>query len=167
MKNKLTKVLAGMFLSVSIFSAVFAPTSAHAATTTTTTTTTSATIASAKADKVIQTAKKYLGTPYRYGSAMGQTNTFDCSSLTKFAFAQVGINLPKSSKAQSTVGTYVPRSQLKPGDLIFFYSPIHHVGIYIGNGKFIHTWGAPGVVINDLNASWWSRNYTTARREIQ
>ncbi|GIQ64575.1 hypothetical protein PACILC2_31430 [Paenibacillus cisolokensis] len=77
-----------------------------------------------------------------------------------------GINLPRTSKAQSKVGKYVSKSNLKVGDLVFFYSPIHHVGIYIGNGKIIHTYGDPGVTISTIKSGWWSKNYTTARRVL-
>jgi len=121
---------------------------------------------SSKAQSVISTAKKYLGTPYKFGAPVGTTRVFDCSSFTKTVFQQNGIYLPRTSKQQSRVGSYVPKSQLKPGDLVFFYSPIHHVGIYIGNGKFIHTYGKPGVTISDLNKGWWKDHYTTARRVL-
>ncbi|MGF9712302.1 C40 family peptidase [Paenibacillus naphthalenovorans] len=121
-------------------------------------------VSASKAQSIISTSQKYLGTPYEFGAKMGQTRTFDCSSFVKTVFAKHGITLPRTSKAQSKVGKYVPKSQLKPGDLVFFYKPIHHVGIYIGNGKFIHTYGKPGVTISDLNSGWWKKNYTTARR---
>ncbi|MDF2664082.1 MAG: hydrolase, partial [Paenibacillus sp.] len=52
------------------------------------------------------------------------------------------------------------------GDLVFFYSPIHHVGIYIGNGKVMHTYGKPGVTISSINSGWWKDHYTTARRVL-
>ncbi|WP_248930869.1 C40 family peptidase [Paenibacillus hamazuiensis] len=121
---------------------------------------------SSQAQGVISTAKRFIGTPYRFGSPIGSTRTFDCSSFTWTAFHYNGINLPRSSQEQSRAGQYVPKSNLMPGDLVFFYSPIHHVGIYIGNGKFIHTWGGPGVMISDLNQGWWKNNYTTARRVL-
>jgi hypothetical protein len=63
-------------------------------------------------------------------------------------------------------GTFVPRDHLQPGDLVFFYSPVHHVAIYMGNGKIIHTYGKPGVTITDLNSGWWSSHYNTARRVL-
>jgi len=107
-----------------------------------------------------------MGTPYRFGSTSGNVRTFDCSSFTQTVFKQAGINLPRSSSEQSHVGRFVPRSQLQPGDLVFFYSPIHHVGIYIGNGKVLHTYGSPGVTISDMNSGWWSRHYATARRVL-
>jgi hypothetical protein len=60
----------------------------------------------------------------------------------------------------------VSRSNLRPGDLVFFYSPVSHVAIYIGNGKILHTWGKPGVTISNLNYGWWDDHYRTARRVI-
>ena len=65
-------------------------------------------------------------------------NNFDCSGLMLAAYRTVGISLPHSSRVQSTLGRPVARDQLKPGDLLFFYSPIHHVGMYMGNGMFVH-----------------------------
>jgi len=88
---------------------------------------------------VINTAMKYLGVPYVWGAS--SPKGFDCSGLVKYCFAKVGISLPHSSRMQYNYGTHVSRSQLKPGDLVFFYNPIHHVGIYIGNGKMINATG--------------------------
>ncbi len=88
---------------------------------------------------VINTAMKYLDVPYVWGGA--SPRGFDCSGLVKYCFAKVGISLPHSSAMQYNYGTHVSRSQLKPGDLVFFYNPIHHVGIYIGNGNMINATG--------------------------
>ncbi|HEY3339680.1 MAG TPA: NlpC/P60 family protein [Propionicimonas sp.] len=79
---------------------------------------------------------KVRGGQYVWGSA-GPTG-FDCSGLMLAAYRSVGISLPHSSQAQSHVGRPVSRGELKPGDLIFWYHPIHHVGMYIGNGKIVH-----------------------------
>ena len=65
-------------------------------------------------------------------------NSFDCSGLMLAAYRTVGVSLPHSSRAQSRLGRPVARDQLKPGDLLFFYNPIHHVGMYIGDGLFVH-----------------------------
>ncbi|MFT3862103.1 NlpC/P60 family protein [Micropruina sp.] len=73
---------------------------------------------------------------YVWGSE-GPT-TFDCSGLMVASYRSVGISLPHSSRAQFSVGRPVARSELKPGDLLFFYNPIHHVGMYMGNGLFVH-----------------------------
>lgn len=86
--------------------------------------------------EVVAIAKRYLGAPYVWGAA--GPNSFDCSGLTMFVYRQVGVSLPHSSRAQIGVGQRVSRSDLAPGDLVFFGSPIHHVGMYIGGGMMIH-----------------------------
>jgi cell wall-associated NlpC family hydrolase len=88
---------------------------------------------------VISTAMRYLGVPYVWGGT--SPSGFDCSGLVRYAYARVGISLPHSSAMQFTYGTHVSRSQLRPGDLVFFYNPIHHVGIYIGNGNMVNATG--------------------------
>lgn len=77
-----------------------------------------------------------VGAPYRYGAA-GPT-AFDCSGLVNWAFGGAGVALPRTSRAQSAVGTPVAKADLRPGDLVFFYRPVSHVGIYIGDGKIVH-----------------------------
>jgi peptidoglycan DL-endopeptidase CwlO len=86
--------------------------------------------------KALEMAKSKLGKPYVWGA--DGPNAFDCSGLMKWAFEQVGKDLPRSSSAQSQVGTPVSKSDLQPGDVVFFYSPVSHVGIYAGNGKILH-----------------------------
>jgi cell wall-associated NlpC family hydrolase len=100
-----------------------------------------------------------IGTPYRYG-ASGPT-AFDCSGLVKWSFANAGRALPRTSRAMAGVGTPVSRANLQPGDLVFFYKPISHVGIYIGNGKIVHASrsGQP-VKISDMARM----KFNTARR---
>jgi cell wall-associated NlpC family hydrolase len=100
-----------------------------------------------------------LGTPYRYGAA--GPSAFDCSGLVKWSFAKAGRSLPRTSRALSTVGTPVKRADLQPGDLVFFYKPVSHVGIYIGNGKIVHASrkGQP-VKVSDMSRM----RFTTARR---
>jgi cell wall-associated NlpC family hydrolase len=84
-----------------------------------------------------------IGDPYVWAAA--GPDAFDCSGLVQYAYAAAGISLPHSSRMQSTMGTAVSRSALQPGDLLFFYSPVSHVGIYIGNGQMVHasTAGVP------------------------
>jgi peptidoglycan DL-endopeptidase CwlO len=91
---------------------------------------------SGKGAEALRFAMAKLGRPYVWGAA-GPT-TFDCSGLTMWAYQQVGINLPHYTGSQWNAGTHVSRSQLQPGDLVFFYSDLHHMGMYIGNGKMIH-----------------------------
>jgi lipoprotein Spr len=119
-----------------------------------------------KANSIIATGKRYMGTPYDFGAPSGSTRAFDCSSFTQFVYAKYGVKLPRTSQQQSKVGSYVSKANLKPGDLVFFYSPIHHVAIYIGNGKILHTYGAPGVTISNMNSSFWKSKYKTARRVL-
>jgi peptidoglycan DL-endopeptidase CwlO len=94
----------------------------------------------------IQTALAQVGDPYVW-SGTGPDG-FDCSGLTMYAYAAAGVALPHSSRAQSELGRQVSRGELQPGDLVFFYSPISHVGLYIGNGMMVHarTFGQPVAV---------------------
>lgn len=86
---------------------------------------------------VVSIAMKYIGSPYQWGAS--GPHTFDCSGFTMFVYAQVGVSLPHSSRAQAGSGAFVSRGNLKPGDLVFFGHPIHHVGIYVGGGDMIHS----------------------------
>lgn len=92
--------------------------------------------ASGRAAAAVKYALAQVGDAYVYG-AMGE-NAFDCSGLTMRAWAQAGVSLPHSSSAQFSSGPRVSASDLRPGDLVFYYSPISHVGIYIGNGLIVH-----------------------------
>ena len=76
------------------------------------------------------------GKPYVWGA--DGPGSYDCSGLTQYAFKAAGIALPHSSRLQSGMGQAVSRDQLQPGDLVFFYKPVSHVGIYIGNGQMVH-----------------------------
>jgi peptidoglycan DL-endopeptidase CwlO len=98
------------------------------------------------AGDAIQTALAQVGDRYEHG-AMGP-DAFDCSGLTAYAYAAAGISLPHSSRAQSQLGTQVSRAELQAGDLVFFYTPISHVGLYIGGGMMVHarTYGSPVAV---------------------
>ncbi|MEP6762611.1 MAG: NlpC/P60 family protein [Sporichthyaceae bacterium] len=91
--------------------------------------------ASGRASIAVRTAYAQLGDPYVWGAS--GPNAFDCSGLTSYAWRAAGVSLPHSSSAQYGSGRRVSRSALQPGDLVFFYSPISHVGIYIGGGKMI------------------------------
>jgi cell wall-associated NlpC family hydrolase len=91
---------------------------------------------SGRSGKALQYALKQIGDKYVFGAA-GMT-TWDCSGLTMRAFQTAGVSLPHSSRAQYSYGKSVKRSELKPGDLVFFGRPISHVGIYLGGGKMVH-----------------------------
>jgi len=98
------------------------------------------------AGAAISTALAQVGD--RYQHAATGPDAFDCSGLTMYAYAAAGISLPHSSRAQSQLCTQVSRGELQAGDLVFFYSPISHVGLYIGNGMMVHarTYGSPVAV---------------------
>jgi cell wall-associated NlpC family hydrolase len=85
---------------------------------------------------VLETALAQVGDPYVWAGS--GPDGFDCSGLTSYAYAAAGVALPHSSRAQSQMGVAVSRSELQPGDLVFFGSPVYHVGIYVGNGKMVH-----------------------------
>jgi cell wall-associated NlpC family hydrolase len=92
--------------------------------------------ASGRARKAVEVALAQVGDSYVY--AADGPDAFDCSGLTTFAWRAAGVSLPRSSRAQHAAGRKVSRSDLQPGDLVYFYSPISHVGIYIGDGKMVH-----------------------------
>ena len=110
---------------------------------------------------VIKKALEQVGDTYVWGGV--GPDGFDCSGLTMFAYAAAGISLPHSSRAQAAMGRPVSRGELQPGDLIFFYSPISHVGLYIGDGKMVHarTFGQP-VNVTGVDMS----GYVGARRIV-
>ncbi len=87
---------------------------------------------------VLQAAYSMIGTPYQYGGSSPETG-FDCSGFTMWAWSHAGVYLPHSAAAQYASLPYVAQSDLQPGDLVFFYSPISHVGIYVGGGSMIHS----------------------------
>lgn len=87
---------------------------------------------------VLAAAYSVIGTPYQYGGSSPETG-FDCSGFTMWAWSHAGVYLPHSSAAQYASLPHVAQSDLQPGDLVFFYSPISHVGIYVGGGRMIHS----------------------------
>lgn len=108
---------------------------------------------SAKSQSVIRAALSQLGVPYRFAtSSPGQS--FDCSGLTAYAWGKAGVGLPRNSRAQFNSLPRIPKELAQPGDLIFTGSPIHHVGIYLGNGTMVH---APrtGDVVKIGPIRWW------------
>jgi cell wall-associated NlpC family hydrolase len=106
---------------------------------------------SGSARAAVDAALAQVGDPYVWAAA--GPNAFDCSGLTQFAFAAAGVQLPHSSRAQAGMGSPVSLNALQPGDLLFFYSPVSHVGMYIGNGQMVHasTSGQP-VKVASINA---------------
>ncbi len=119
------------------------------------------------AQSVIQLAKANLGVPYCYGGA--SPSGFDCSGLVYYCFLNSGVKLNRTASGQYTQGVYVEKEDLEPGDLVFFVSPgtwsIGHVGIYIGDGEFIHaSTGSHEIVVSELSGSYWTSYYYGARR---
>ncbi len=117
-------------------------------------------------EDLIREALAHRGTPYRYGGA--SRGGFDCSGFSSYVYRRTrGLNLPHSASAQARRGTRVAREDLRPGDLVFFGSGrrIHHVGIYLGNEKFIHAANRrSNVRIDSLATGWYRRSYVCARR---
>jgi cell wall-associated NlpC family hydrolase len=109
----------------------------------------------------VRTALAQVGDPYVWASS--GPDGFDCSGLTSYAYSAAGVALPHSSRSQSALGVDVARADLQPGDLVFFYSPISHVGIYIGNGMMVHarTFGQP-VAVTTVD----QRGYRFAKRVV-
>lgn len=92
-------------------------------------------------------------------------SAFDCSGLTMAAWATAGVSLPHASSAQYAMTARVDSSSLIPGDLVFFYSDLHHVGIYVGGGTFVHAANpGDGVVAEPLFSSYWQSVYMGAGR---
>ena len=95
-------------------------------------------------------AKSQIGKSYVYGAA--GPDSFDCSGLTMAAWSQAGVSLPHSSSAQYSSGQQISESELQPGDLVFYYSPISHVGMYIGDGKIVNALNpSSGVQVSGLH----------------
>ncbi len=117
--------------------------------------------------RIVQSSLRYIGVPYVFGGTT--PSGFDCSGFTRYVFANAGISLPRTADAQYTRGTPVSYSDLLPGDLVFFSTYTYgasHVGIYLGNGRFINASTSRGVAIDSLRSSYWSSCYIGARRVL-
>jgi cell wall-associated NlpC family hydrolase len=126
----------------------------------------------ASAARVIPTAERYLGTPYRYGGTSPATG-FDCSGFVQYVFARNAVRLPRTSRQQAKVGAPMPRdwTRLAPGDLVMFSErgePISHVAIYAGKHRIIHATSSGGEVrYDDLTTrrgQWFVEHMVAARR---
>jgi cell wall-associated NlpC family hydrolase len=116
----------------------------------------------------IEQAYQVLGTPYRYGGKSPATG-FDCSGLVTHVFEQsLGISLPHNASAQSRLGIRVRLAELAPGDLVFYNTrrrPYSHVGIYIGDDKFIHAPRSGSAVrVESMKTAYWTKRYNGSRR---
>ena len=122
-----------------------------------------------KADGLIANAKNFIGLPYRYGGT-SPVSGFDCSGFMQYVFKEsANIDLPRTSGSMAQMGSRVDREELRPGDMVFFShggGRISHVGMYIGEGHFIH---APStgksIEISNLDG-YWSSRFVTARRVL-
>jgi len=117
--------------------------------------------ASGVAGDAMRIALQQQGKPYQW--AAEGPNSFDCSGLVYYSYMRIGITLPRSSRSMSTVGAAVPRSAIQPGDLLFFYSPVSHVGISVGGTQMVHSPQSGDVV----KVADWSYMPLTAIRRIQ
>lgn len=118
--------------------------------------------------EIVMQALSLLGMPYRWGGT-STTAGFDCSGLVRHVVEQaLGLVLPRSAIAMSRLGMQVERPSLQPGDLLFFVTrkrDVSHVGIYVGEGRFVHANRTGGeVTVSDLDSRYWSRRFVAARR---
>ena len=123
-----------------------------------------------RTSELVLNAMSFLGVPYRRGGNSGETG-FDCSGFVRAIYEQtVGLVLPRKADDQAAVTQVIERQELQPGDLVFFNTmrrAFSHVGIYVGEGKFIHS-PKPGqqVRVEDMGGSYWQRRFDGARRVI-
>lgn len=112
----------------------------------------------ANTGSLVSNALQFIGTPYAWGGS--QPGGFDCSGLVWYAAKMAGISLPRTSQAQSTLGTQVSLSELQPGDLVFWggVGSAHHVGIYIGNGSYVHA-PAPGQSVTTMSMQYYKPDF--------
>lgn len=123
---------------------------------------------SARAREVLVNALSLTGIRYKYGGSTPETG-FDCSGFVRYVFKQAAsLTLPRSAIEISQLGTSVPKNELQPGDLVFFNtlkSTFSHVGIYLGNNKFIHSPSSGGKVrVENMQDSYWTKRYNGAQR---
>ena len=118
---------------------------------------------SSKGADVLAYAMQFVGYPYVYEGS--STSGFDCSGFTQYVYKHFGVTLNRTAAAQSSNGTAVSRSNLQPGDLVMFGSPINHVGIYAGGGRIVHAANpSRGVTTDTINSGYYNTNYVCARR---
>jgi len=123
-----------------------------------------------EADKLISFAKRFVGVRYRWGGT--SPKGFDCSGFTQYVYKNMGVALNRTSTSQAAQGVHISKSNLQPGDLVFFdtnggNNHINHVGIYIGGGRFIQASSTgTGVTISSISSRFYSNAYMTARRVL-
>lgn len=118
----------------------------------------------ASTSELTSVAYKYIGVPYVYGGTTARG--LDCSGFTSIVFNSLGHDLNRTTTAQYKQGSAVSKASLKSGDLVFFNTTgsVSHVGIYLGNNKFIHAGTSTGVTVAKLNSSYWAKRYVGAKR---
>lgn len=118
------------------------------------------------ARRIIGISQEYVGIRYVFGGNTPSSG-FDCSGYVKYVFAKAGITLPRTADSQYYAGTHISTTDLRPGDLVFFSTYLpgpSHVGIYIGDGKFMHASSSRGVTVDTLSRSYWVSTYIGAAR---
>jgi cell wall-associated NlpC family hydrolase len=115
-------------------------------------------------DKVVKYAKRMIGIPYSYGGSTPRG--FDCSGFTSYVYRHFGVAVSRTSYSQFRDGTRVARKALKPGDLVFFHG-LGHVGLYVGDGRFIHSPRTGTRVRIDTMSGWYASRYEGARRLVR
>lgn len=124
----------------------------------------------AKTYRIVETADDYLGSPYAWGGT--KPGGFDCSGFVQYVYRKHGVELPRTSKEMfAEAGDFVPKAELEPGDLVFFagkgsYGTTSHVGIYVGNNRFISATNSYGVKVSNLKSSYWGPQYIGAKRVL-
>jgi len=119
---------------------------------------------SALASSLTRSAMRFLGTPYSFGGT--STRGFDCSGFVQHVFALMGVHLPRTADAQYDAGRTIAGA-MRPGDLVFFQTytaGVSHVGIYLGNDRFVHASSSQGVTVSSLHESYWAARYLGAKR---
>jgi cell wall-associated NlpC family hydrolase len=113
--------------------------------------------------RAVEFARKLLGVPYRWGGSSPSTG-FDCSGFVRFVYARFGLSLPHASYGDFDMGVRVSRGALRPGDLVFF-DGVGHVGMYVGDNRFIHApHSGTSVQVTSMNDPWYRATYAGARR---
>ncbi|MFN2459848.1 MAG: C40 family peptidase [Candidatus Velthaea sp.] len=120
---------------------------------------------SAIASNLTRSAMRFVGTPYAFGGT--SAGGFDCSGYVQHVFAMLGVRLPRTADAQYDAGKRIADAGMRKGDLVFFHtyaSGVSHVGIYLGDNKFIHSSSSHGVMVSSMHDSYWSARYLGAKR---
>jgi len=115
-----------------------------------------------RSGRVVAIARAYLGAPYAWGGS--SPDGFDCSGFVLYVYSHVGVALPHNAAKQFRYGAPITRERLQPGDVVFF-DGLHHAGIYLGDGRFIHARrSGHGVIVSGLDESWYRTRWVGGRR---